>query len=210
MVQDFTAFEVNLTAIEVQWSEPSEPNGIITQYEVQYNESSVNVSGDTTSVILSRLDTFAEYDIRVRASTSQGEGPFTDIIRVRTDPGPASPPTEIDTTIDRRYIILEWSLPIQQNGVIEGYYIITNATTPEDLEEVTTPSGVTALNISEGSSVNFTNLNPFTYYSFSIAAYSFLHSDSNNDFTIIEGEFSETIVEQTLQAGMSYNSLLID
>ena len=202
MVEGFTAFEINLTAIEAQWFEPSEPNGIITQYEVQYNELSVNVSGDTTSVVISRLETFVEYDIRVRAFTSRGPGPFTEIMRVRTDPGPASSPTNIDTTVGRRYIVLTWSPPVQQNGIIEGYYIITNAPTPDGIEEIVTPSTAEpSLNITEDLTVNFTNLDPFTFYNFSIAAYSFLHSDSNNDFTIIEGNFSETITEQTSQAG---------
>ena len=201
MVQGFTAFEVNLTAIEVQWLEPLEPNGIITQYEVRYNESSVVVSKDTTSVVITGLQAFVEYDIRVRAFTSQGPGPFTEIMHARTDPGPASPPTNIDTTAGRRYIVLTWSPPVQQNGIIEGYYIITNASIPDGIQETTTPStAIQALNITDGLTVNFTNLDPFTFYSFSVAAYSFLHSDNDN-FTIIEGSFSEAIIKQTLQAG---------
>ena len=82
------------TAINVRWEEvPSiDRNGIIIEYEVCYQpletfsgtimKKVVNVSDFFLE--LTDFEEFVEYNISVRAFTSQGPGPFSDVITQRT------------------------------------------------------------------------------------------------------------------------------
>ena len=154
------------------------------------------------TIELTDLEVFSEYDIRVRAFTSRGPGIFTDIIRVRTDPAPASPPTDVQTTPDRRSILLEWGEPERPDGIIEGYYIITNATFPDSISTGVINTNTTVLNVSSDvRSITFDNLIPYTIYEFAVAAYSFQLMDEDNNFAIIIGEFSDVITNRTLEDG---------
>ena len=76
------------TAILVAWDPVPEidRNGIITQYEVEFNQSTFNqisTSNLTTTnasqlmVELQELEEYVEYSVRVRAYTSVGPGPFS-------------------------------------------------------------------------------------------------------------------------------------
>ena len=66
----------------VTWSPPSQPNGMITSYEVQYRISSdlmfMSTSTANTSINLTSLITDVEYTIQVRAINAAGPGSFTD------------------------------------------------------------------------------------------------------------------------------------
>ena len=81
------------TEIVVTWEEAVaiDQNGIIVNYEVQFEPlqltetlttSSVN-STDLT-VVLSSLQEYVEYDISVRVYTSVGPGPYSDPVTQRT------------------------------------------------------------------------------------------------------------------------------
>ena len=205
VVGGFSAVEINATAILVEWQPPSERNGIITAYEVRYSLMNDNmtriVDSDVLSIELTDLKVFSYYDISVRAYTSVGPGDYSNIIRVQTEPAPASPPSNISTTSSERSIVLTWSTPAMSNGIIQGYYISTNATTPENISVTTLDVNMEVLNVSNTDtlSVTFDGLIPFTSYQFSIAAYSFNLMDTNNGFTIVTGEFSENQVARTLE-----------
>ena len=100
-----------------------------------------------------------------------------------------------------RSLVLSWSAPVQINGMIQGYYISTNATIPDNIDVATLEDSTEVLNITnvEQLSVTFSGLVPFTYYQFSIAAYSFNVMDTNNNFTIVNGQFSDNEVARTLE-----------
>ena len=77
----------------VRWETLSvaDQNGVITAYEINYlgdefntDPHSVNVSGSVTSLTLSGLEEYVVYDIKVRAYTSVGPGPFSAILSTRT------------------------------------------------------------------------------------------------------------------------------
>ena len=83
------------TAILVTWEQVPEidRNGIITQYEVEFNQNTFNeisLSNLTTTnglqlmVELEGLEEFVEYSVRVRAYTSVGPGPFSVAVMNRT------------------------------------------------------------------------------------------------------------------------------
>ena len=67
-------------------------NGVITQYEVEYTQSTFasvpmtqTVTVAPTMAALIGLEEFVEYSIRVRAYTSVGPGPYSDAVMERTD-----------------------------------------------------------------------------------------------------------------------------
>ena len=83
------------TAILVTWDPVPEidRNGIITQYEVEFNQSTfseISTSNLTTTnspqlmVELEGLEEYVEYTVRVRAFTSVGPGPFSAAVVNRT------------------------------------------------------------------------------------------------------------------------------
>ena len=89
------AVNISSTAIRVTWEEvPAiDQNGIITQYEVEYNQSTFSgatmyntttVDSPTLMVDLTGLEEYVEYSIRVRAYTSVGAGPYSDVVMERT------------------------------------------------------------------------------------------------------------------------------
>ena len=89
------AISISPTAIQVTWNEvPAiDQNGIITQYEVEYNQSTFSgatmyntttVDSPTLTVDLTGLEEYVEYSIRVRAYTSVGSGPYSDVVIERT------------------------------------------------------------------------------------------------------------------------------
>ena len=74
----------------VSWDEvpPIDRNGIVTNYEVLYEPletfggaiMSMTVNTTNTSTTLSGLEEFVEYNISVRAYTSEGPGPYSEEI----------------------------------------------------------------------------------------------------------------------------------
>ena len=79
------------TTIEVNWDivPPIDQNGIITMYEVLYQPLETfdgaigpltrNVSETEMSVVLMDLQEFVSYNISVRAYTSIGNGPYSEL-----------------------------------------------------------------------------------------------------------------------------------
>ena len=89
-----TTAALSSTSIQVNWDEvPAiDQNGIITQYEVEYNQSTFdsvptiqNMTVNSTMAVLTGLQEYVEYSIRVRAYTSEGPGPYSDDEIQRTE-----------------------------------------------------------------------------------------------------------------------------
>ena len=68
-------------------------NGVIIQYEVEYNQTTFSeisvyntttVNSTTLMVDLTGLEEYVVYSIRVRAYTSVGAGPYSDLVMERT------------------------------------------------------------------------------------------------------------------------------
>ena len=68
-------------------------NGVITQYEVEYNQTTFSeiamynittVNSTTIMLDLTGLEEYVVYSIRVRAYTSVGAGPYSDVVMERT------------------------------------------------------------------------------------------------------------------------------
>ena len=83
-----TAVTTSPTSVSVTWNQiPSVlRNGVIVAYEVMYtwlldngqlSTNYTNTSGDVTYLFLDMLQECVQYNISVRAYTSQGPGPFS-------------------------------------------------------------------------------------------------------------------------------------
>ena len=86
--RDIRALTTTSTEILVQWDPVllSERNGDITHYEIELNQSTFtevaaselqSTSGAKLMLLLTGLQEFVEYTVRVRAYTSAGNGPFS-------------------------------------------------------------------------------------------------------------------------------------
>ncbi len=77
---------INSTAISLAWGEVNcfERNGAITGYSVQYSivggiqSTTVNVTGNVTSIVIDGLTEFTVYTVSVAAVTGNGVGIYSD------------------------------------------------------------------------------------------------------------------------------------
>ena len=88
-----TVVNITSTSIMLIWEEvPAiDQNGVITQYEVEYNQSTFdsvpatqNKIVNSTMTVLTGLEEYVDYSIKVRAYTSVGSGPYSDVVTERT------------------------------------------------------------------------------------------------------------------------------
>ncbi|XP_071800000.1 receptor-type tyrosine-protein phosphatase F-like [Asterias amurensis] len=121
--------------ITVAWNTPSPPHGIIISYEIRYWKTGNQALGDTVRITkqlasqyqtrkISNLEGSISYSFQVRAETSVGHGPWSDIATVTTDPGePSQPRSLIATEITQTSITLSWEKPQYPNGKIVHYIV---------------------------------------------------------------------------------------
>ena len=94
----FNATAINSTAIQLTWSRPPTPNGIVVSYNITYNLSEVRIASgsggnvlmmdgtpmsvlvgaeDGNSYVVAGLDEYTIYEFEMFASTRIGPGPST-------------------------------------------------------------------------------------------------------------------------------------
>ena len=199
-------FEDNTTAVTIQvtFEPPTTPNGIITHYLVNYSisDNSTNQNEVSTrveavegqmmyTVELFNLTEFTRYTIEVSAFTRIGEGNASTRTIV-TDPDVASPPTNlVATVINSTAVELTWGYPLFPRGLISGYVI--NISVNGGLHSEFNQT-LEMLDDTSNQSFTIDMLQPFTAYTFSVAAYAF------HQGAVIEGATSERTVI-TLEAG---------
>ena len=134
------------TKIEISWSAPAKPNGIITEYWVLYNiigsttQTLVNV-GSNMSYIAHNLKYYTVYSFRIRACTSYSACAESDVESTRTLEGvPVGQlaPVIPDQTVSARSVLVTWREPTSPNGVILRYIVTRTENNGEDTTEVFT------------------------------------------------------------------------
>ncbi|NXH15845.1 PTPRD phosphatase, partial [Bucco capensis] len=116
------------TSVQLTWQMPllAERNGIITKYTILYRDISVAylpvelpvVPADTT-MTLSGLKPDTTYDVKVRAHTSKGPGPYSPSVQFRTLP--------VDQVFAKNFhvkavmktsVLLSWEIPENYNSAL--------------------------------------------------------------------------------------------
>ncbi|XP_030646296.1 phosphatidylinositol phosphatase PTPRQ [Chanos chanos] len=166
-VQGVSYQNISSTSILVSWDPPLNPNGKITHYTVYilnlHDNTATQQITNNTDILLTGLDKYTTYKIRVAASTAVGESPLSeedDIYAVTPEDVPDSPPfglAVVSTTSSTA--TLTWSPPVKPNGLIRFY-------------EVTYSNGTfsQAINTSTAN-VTLQRLRPYTHYNVSVRAY---------------------------------------
>ncbi|XP_072002591.1 phosphatidylinositol phosphatase PTPRQ isoform X1 [Engystomops pustulosus] len=126
--QNLVSIGFNATSINLEWSAPAEPNGIIVLYEIIYTNSTVILSENTTETTftITDLNPYTLYRIYVRAYTQFGHGnQSTPILSVMTsETAPSSPPYDLlYRNLSSTRVLLTWQPPISANGKLLFYVI---------------------------------------------------------------------------------------
>ncbi|XP_078233068.1 phosphatidylinositol phosphatase PTPRQ isoform X1 [Pogona vitticeps] len=126
--QNVEVLEVTATEISLRWSPPEKPNGIITHYEVMYNNATnVTLKNTTeTNLLLNGLKPHTLYNISVRAFTRLGHGnQSSPLLAIQTaETVPDFPPQNITyRNISSSEIELSFLPPSVPNGIIQSYTI---------------------------------------------------------------------------------------
>ncbi|XP_031716794.1 phosphatidylinositol phosphatase PTPRQ [Anarrhichthys ocellatus] len=177
---------ISSTSILVNWVPPLNPNGRITHYTVYglklHSYQALNWFTNGTSILITDLDKYAGYKLRVAASTAVGESSLSeedDIFVLTLEDEPDSPPvnlTVVNTSPSAS--TLAWSAPEQANGVIQHYEV--------QYEN----ESYSALMNTSSNSVTLMNLKPFSYYNVSVKAFtSYGHGNQTSDtLYLLSGE----------------------
>ncbi|XP_069505437.1 receptor-type tyrosine-protein phosphatase S isoform X3 [Ambystoma mexicanum] len=153
----------NVTSMAIQfgWSPPvlAERNGIIKKYTVAYREAGVpgnpvemELSSSENSYILSGLKPNTVYDVKIRAHTTKGPGPYSPVIQYRTfHLDQVSPKNFKVKMVMKTSVLLSWEFP--ENYISPTPYKIQYNGQHVDVDGRTTKKLIT-------------NLKPNTYYTF--------------------------------------------
>ncbi|XP_035214536.1 tyrosine-protein phosphatase Lar-like [Stegodyphus dumicola] len=131
------ATPLSSSTVVVQWDPPKEPNGQVTGYKVYYTtrphlptqawHSQIVDNNQLTTI--SDLQTHSIYTIRVQAFTSRGPGPLSPPIRMKTQLGVPSQPTNLRAVpASSTTVQLTWTRPTHTGANIIGYELYWNDT----------------------------------------------------------------------------------
>jgi hypothetical protein len=181
------------------WDRPPaiDINGLLLFYSLRYHRvgyddfvfDSVDSSSET--VVLSRLHSYATYEVFLAASTVNGTGPFARQTGQTIESAPESPPQNFTANSSTPYtIVVEWRHPdvSEWNGILRGYRLrYTETVSVESSPEVYT---WLEFQISSTNQTTFTlhGLRPSTVYCIQIAA-----------VTVESGPYTSPLYIETLE-----------
>ncbi|EGD81509.1 laminin alpha 5 chain [Salpingoeca rosetta] len=122
-----TCTALGATSVQVQWTEPLQPNGIILQYILQRGDSPdtrTNVQLSLAEVVQG-LEPATAYTFRVFACTEtgcKGSPPCSATTDEAAPTGMRAPTTEL---AGGTQLTVQWLPPLQPNGVITSYLVQT-------------------------------------------------------------------------------------
>ena len=124
---------LNSTAIYVSWTAPSQPNGIVTHYEVRYREElqvpgnanitvAARVASNVRNITVNGLKPYTDYQFLIAAINSRREGTSAwAIAKTRQAPPADLRPVQADKAADGKSMRLFWDEPGSPNGLITHY-----------------------------------------------------------------------------------------
>ncbi|XP_053514314.1 receptor-type tyrosine-protein phosphatase S isoform X6 [Artibeus jamaicensis] len=179
---------LSATTMIIQWEEPVEPNGLIRGYRVYYtmepehpvgNWQKHNVDDSLLTTVGSLLED-ETYTVRVLAFTSVGDGPLSDPIQVKTQPGvPGQPMNFRAEAKSETSIGLSWSPP-RQESIVMYELLFREGEHGREVRRTFDPASMFVVD----------DLKPNTEYAFRLAA----HSPQGL------GAFTSVVRQRTLQS----------
>lgn len=186
---DISLGDVNSTSVQIFWSQPALPNGVLLHYTLSYfsthdknQEQHVQVQimhSSTTHYmyLLTGLLEDTEYEIVVTASTRIGEGLKTGVL-VRTYPGIATPPMSVSVEpVSSSEVQVSWSYPAIPRGRIRGYIVTYRRLSKNQTQMLNFT--LDRLNDTARQKRVISDLQTLTCYIFQVAAYAISERDSN-------------------------------
>ncbi|XP_016350129.1 usherin-like, partial [Sinocyclocheilus anshuiensis] len=172
--------DIQPRSASVSWSPPSQPNGIITHYNIYQNHQlSVCVPGNSTSHTLSQLAPYQQYTIEVEACTAAGCTLSSQSHTIRTPPAPPedvpAPQLYSDTPTS---VLLSWAPPHHANGELDGYTIERRVTATQQISTVATLQPNQTLTYLDSSAT----LSPWTNYEYRIVAHTRLGGSNSSEW----------------------------
>ena len=112
--------------LEASWTAPADNGEAITDYDVQYRETGTNwqtVShvGTATTKRIENLSPGIDYEVRVRATNSEGTSDWSASSTVQTDAEAPNAPTAPTLTTGETWIEASWTAPINNGAAITDY-----------------------------------------------------------------------------------------
>ena len=116
------------TWIEASWTAPADNGAAITGYDVHYRETGgnwldANHTGTGTTKRITGLTADTAYQVRVRASNSEGAGDWSPAASARTDAAAEAPdaPATPTLTAGQTWLEASWTAPANNGSAITGY-----------------------------------------------------------------------------------------
>ena len=116
------------TWLEASWTAPADNGAAITGYDVHYRETGgnwtdANHTGTGTTKRITGLTADTAYQVRVRASNSEGAGDWSPAASARTDAAVEAPdaPSAPTLTAGETWIEASWTAPADNGSAITGY-----------------------------------------------------------------------------------------
>ncbi|XP_071790086.1 usherin-like isoform X2 [Asterias amurensis] len=121
---------VSSTVLELYWTQPAIPNGILTSYRL-YRFNSLVYSGSSLMYTDTNLSPNTRYEYILQASTSAG-GTNSSVYTCQTpDSAPEGISTPSLTVLSSTSISATWIPPTIPNGVVRRYGVVILSGTPE-------------------------------------------------------------------------------
>ncbi|XP_015770534.1 PREDICTED: phosphatidylinositol phosphatase PTPRQ-like isoform X2 [Acropora digitifera] len=167
--RNVTVEATSSTSINVSWTEPFLPNGVISEYWIYFGEQKDDlnhtwVAGSVRSQELSALRPFTTYYIKVRAKTTE-LGDASVLLNATTFEDSPSAPTKFSGNVFGRHANVSWNEPVNKNGIVRKYVIKVYMTKTGEVARSL------QINATEKREAMITELMPFTNYTFTIRAF---------------------------------------
>nr|XP_053639721.1 tyrosine-protein phosphatase 99A-like [Cherax quadricarinatus] len=190
--ENLTLLRVHDRSVDLQWSQPTEPNGEIRGYRVYYmkgNFTSVRtVHANDPNILFSLhdLEPNTHFKVWTKAFTQRHEGKSSSPVFVSTDvSGPGAPSISNLTCQADATLYLQWLRPEELYGTVDLYYIYYRPEDAFEFEEI----AVNSVNNRLQHNFLLTNLSYNTMYEVKIRGGTYSHFFSENNKTY-KGAFS--------------------
>ncbi|KAL0969312.1 hypothetical protein UPYG_G00225390 [Umbra pygmaea] len=149
------------SCLAVSWAPPARPNGLITHYLLFHNGQLV-YRGPNTHFNISGLGVYSHHALVLGACTAVGcsNSSLVTVLTSQQPPGHMQPATL--TVLDSHTVYIQWSRPLQVNGVLQYYCVYMSVEGEEPMCVYNTSE------LFEDHTAR--NLTPGTTYSFAVAA----------------------------------------